>query len=189
MGPRSSARPRPCGAHATIELQRRLMAWTFVHIEPAPVAASRQNSLVPVRLRVGWSLRLALRPTISARERFYADSRSARRGNAPLRQTGSTAGPALYLCGAGPVSVVRPPRTAFRRAVGAAERRTFNAPERPERGPKAGQPRPQPGRGELRARGRRAPGPARVATPPPAVNPLGSLGVGTSSLDSRLRPA
>ena len=50
------------------------------------------NSLAPTRLRVGWSSRLALRPTIPARERFYADTRLARRGNAPLRQTGSTAG-------------------------------------------------------------------------------------------------
>jgi hypothetical protein len=31
-------------------------------------------------------LRLALRPTIPARERFYADTCPARRGNAPLRQ-------------------------------------------------------------------------------------------------------
>ena len=40
-------------------------------------------------------MKLALRPTIPARERFYADTRPARRGNAPLRQTGSTAGPVL----------------------------------------------------------------------------------------------
>ena len=40
-------------------------------------------------------MKLALRPTIPARERFYANTRPARRGNAPLRQTGSTAGPVL----------------------------------------------------------------------------------------------
>ena len=51
-----------------------------------------RNSLAPTRLRVGWSSRLALRPTIPARERFYANTRLARRGNAPSRQTGSTAG-------------------------------------------------------------------------------------------------
>src|SRR5688500_7376844 len=56
-----------------------------------------RNSLAPARLRVGWSSRLALRPTIPARERFYADTRLARRGNAPLRQTGSTAGLVLFL--------------------------------------------------------------------------------------------
>jgi hypothetical protein len=43
-------------------------------------------------LRVESGSRLALRPTIPARERFYADTRLARRGNAPSRQTGSTAG-------------------------------------------------------------------------------------------------
>jgi hypothetical protein len=43
-------------------------------------------------------LKLALRPTIPARERYYANSRTARRGNPPLRQTGSTAGPVF--CGA-----------------------------------------------------------------------------------------
>jgi hypothetical protein len=37
-------------------------------------------------------LKLALRPTVPARERFYANPRPARRGNAPLRQTGSTVG-------------------------------------------------------------------------------------------------
>ena len=47
-------------------------------------------------------------------ERFYADTRSARRGNAPLRQTGSTAGPVLYLR-------FVPPRTGFRRATAAAD--------------------------------------------------------------------
>jgi hypothetical protein len=69
-----------------------------------------RNSLAPVRLRVGWSLRLALRPTISARERFYADTRSARRGNAPLRQTGSTAGPVPYQRCVGQASGDRQPR-------------------------------------------------------------------------------
>jgi hypothetical protein len=38
-------------------------------------------------------LKLALRPTVPARERYHANPRPARRGNAPLRQTGSTAGP------------------------------------------------------------------------------------------------
>jgi hypothetical protein len=38
----------------------------------------------PIESRVG--SRLALRPTIPARERFYADTRSARRGDAPSRQ-------------------------------------------------------------------------------------------------------
>jgi hypothetical protein len=37
---------------------------------------------------------------IPARERFYADLRPARRGNAPLRQTGSTVGPVPSLSGA-----------------------------------------------------------------------------------------
>jgi hypothetical protein len=41
-------------------------------------------------------LKLALRPTIPARERFYANTRTARRGNAPLRQTGSTAGSVFF---------------------------------------------------------------------------------------------
>jgi hypothetical protein len=45
------------------------------------------------RLGVECGPRLAPRPTIPARERFYADTRPARRGNAPLRQTGSTVGP------------------------------------------------------------------------------------------------
>ena len=43
-------------------------------------------------------MKLALRPTVPARERYYANPRPARRGNAPLRQTGSTAGPVF--CGA-----------------------------------------------------------------------------------------
>jgi hypothetical protein len=43
---------------------------------------SQRNSLAPTRLRVGWTSRLALRPTIPARERFYAEPRPARRGNA-----------------------------------------------------------------------------------------------------------
>ena len=58
------------------------------------------KSLAVTRLRVGWSSRLALRPTILARERFYADTRLARRGNAPLRPTGSTVGPVPFLSGA-----------------------------------------------------------------------------------------
>ena len=43
-------------------------------------------------------MKLALRPTVPARERYYANPRPARRGNAPLRQTGSTVGPVF--CGA-----------------------------------------------------------------------------------------
>src|SRR4051794_7397798 len=62
----------------------------------------------------------ALRPIISARERFYADTRSARRGNAPLRQTGSIAGPVLYL------RFVRHAPPFDERQ----QRRTFTAPER-----------------------------------------------------------
>ena len=58
-------------------------------------------------LGVRCSSRLALRPTIPARERFYADTRFARRGNAPLRQTGSTVGPVACLSGAGHAGVVR----------------------------------------------------------------------------------
>jgi hypothetical protein len=66
----------------------------------------QRNSPAPTRLRSGLRLRLALRPTIPARERFYADTRFARRGNAPSRQTGST--------GAGPVSERCRPRIAVR---------------------------------------------------------------------------
>jgi hypothetical protein len=49
------------------------------------------SSSDPITTRVEFEL--PLRPTISARGRFYADTRPARRGNAPLRQTRSTAGP------------------------------------------------------------------------------------------------
>src|SRR5687768_11671632 len=62
-------------------------------VSPDPPSETRSP---PTRLRVGWTSRLALRPTIPARERFYADTRLARRGNAPLRQTGSTAGLVLF---------------------------------------------------------------------------------------------
>jgi hypothetical protein len=59
-------------------------------------------------------LKLALRPTVPARERYYANPRPARRGNAPLRQTGSTVGPVFW---------EGLPSRAVRRALGRACRR------------------------------------------------------------------
>src|SRR5215213_8946121 len=90
------SRPAPLLHSMHLATTRRQAARTLRRVAPSSRDEQR-NSHAPVSLRVGWSLRLALRPTISARERFYADTRSARRGNAPLRQTGSTAGPVLYL--------------------------------------------------------------------------------------------
>jgi hypothetical protein len=56
----------------------------------------RVCDLIPLRARrfrgVGF-VEAGPAATIPARERFYANTRPARRGNAPLRQTGSTAGP------------------------------------------------------------------------------------------------
>jgi hypothetical protein len=65
---------------------------------PKETLARRVSKLArAARLGVECGSRLALRPKIPARERFYADTRPARRGNAPLRQTGSTVGPVPFL--------------------------------------------------------------------------------------------
>jgi hypothetical protein len=61
-------------------------------------------------------LKLALRPTIPARERYYANPRPARRGNAPLRQRGRLRGQ----CSAEGL-----PRRAVRLALGRACRRAW----------------------------------------------------------------
>src|SRR5215211_1519676 len=124
------SRPAPLLHSMHLATTRRQAARTLRRVAPSSRDEQR-NSHAPVSLRVGWSLRLALRPTISARERFYADTRSARRGNAPLRQTGSTAGPVLYL------RFVRHAPPDERQ-----ERPTFTAPERRARRPR-GQRQPR----------------------------------------------
>src|SRR3954451_9841749 len=104
--PRSSARPRPCGARAAIELQRRLMAGTFVHIELAPVT------------RV--TAKLARAGVIESRVDFKAGPAANNLGpRAVLRRLALRAARQRTLeangidCGAGPVTAVRPPPTAF----------------------------------------------------------------------------
>jgi len=57
--------------------------------------------LAAARLRVVWTVRLALQPTIPARERFYADSASRDEATHP-RGDGID-------CGAGPVFQVKVP--------------------------------------------------------------------------------
>src|SRR5215208_1472058 len=62
-----------------------------------------ETLLAPIRLRVGWIARLALRPTIPARERFYADTRVRATRQRTLEANGID-------CGAGPVFWAEPLR-------------------------------------------------------------------------------
>src|SRR5215207_7710256 len=94
---RTTRRADACSSRTAAREKRRIRG---IRSWSSRLRPRSQTFSAPTRLRVGWSSRLALRPTIPARERFYADTRLARRGNAPLRQTGSTVGPVPYLSGA-----------------------------------------------------------------------------------------
>jgi hypothetical protein len=152
--------------------QRRRKRGTYGDDRRAPprergVGSTSSRSRRP-RLRVEWVVRLALRPTISARERFYADTRSARRGNAPSRQTGSTAGPVPYTAWSFPLQTRDFPAQG---GVGRHDGKRTSCSE--SRGPPPGAARAQrrrtargPRRRSARAHLRRARPQARAADPP-----------------------
>jgi hypothetical protein len=98
-----------------------LVKWEEEHVHPrkrvehSMTGFSELARADPIESR--WTSRLALRPNVPACERFYADTGRARRGNAPLRQAGSTVGPVPHFGGAATPRVVSPGKHPSESAV------------------------------------------------------------------------